>query len=364
MTPEELSGRLRKVFDSKTPPDKILLMNTDNSDPNFFYLTGFTSGLFEYSYVVADKSAVKLFTSALEYDTALEQKVKGMEIVKIDDIKKFREQMKQLLNDSTIGINEWFMPYAIYKSIAKRYKPKKIVDVTKQLTDARLVKSVEEVKIIRKAVGITKWAQVLIQKEFKEGMTEQELAAKFDGISASLGSEEPSFKTIVCFGANAALPHHSPNKTKLKYGDFILIDAGAKVQNYCSDITRTTIFGSDKSRIPDYEKKQEMLKIVKDAQLTAMRKIKTGVKGSTIHEAAQKVIDTSANSQYKGTFIHALGHSLGIEVHDGPGFSPGAKQELKPGMVITDEPGIYVEGFGGVRIEDDILVTEKGAEVL
>ncbi len=364
MTPEELNGRLRKVFEGKSPPDKVLLMNTGNSDPNFFYLTGFTSGLFEYSYLVADKSTVRIFTSALEYDTAVQQKVKGMDIIRIDEVKKFREQMKQLLNNSTIGINEWFMPYAIYDSMMKRYKPKKTVDVTKQLTNARLVKSMEEVKTMRKAIGITKWAQILIQKEFKEGMTEQELAAKFDALSASLGSEEPSFKTIVCFGANAALPHHSPDKTKLKYGDFILIDAGAKVQNYCSDITRTTIFGGDKSRIPDYEKKQEMLKIVKDAQLAAMKKIKPGATGSAIHLEAQRIIDTAANGKYKGTFIHALGHSLGIEVHDGPGFSPGAKQLLKPGMVITDEPGIYVEGFGGVRIEDDILITEKGAEVL
>jgi Xaa-Pro aminopeptidase len=205
---------------------------------------------------------------------------------------------------------------------------------------------------------------MLIQKEFKEGMTEMELAARFDSISASLGSEGPSFKTIVCFGANAALPHHSPDRTRLRYGDFILIDAGAKVQNYCSDITRTSIFGTDKSRIPDCEKKQEMLRIVKDAQLAALRKIAPGVTGLTIHMEAQRTIDTAANGRYKGTFIHALGHSLGIEVHDGPGFSPGAKQELEPGMVITNEPGIYVEGFGGVRIEDDILVTEKGAEVL
>ncbi len=364
MAPEEFNSRLHKVFDGKNAPDRILLMNTDNSDPNFFYLTGFTSGLFEYSYLVADKSSAKLFTSALEYDTALSQKVKGLEIIKIEDIKKFRAEMKSLLNNSVIGINEWFMPYAIYSSIQKRYKPKKTLDVTKQLTDARLVKSISEVKTIRKAVGITKWAQVLIQKEFKEGMTELQLAAKFDSISASLGSEEPSFKTIVCFGANAALPHHSPDNTKLKYGDFILIDAGAKVNNYCSDITRTTLFGTDKSKIPDYDKKQEMLKIVKDAQLAAIRRIRPGVTGSSIHETAQRIIDTSAGGKYKGTFIHALGHSLGIEVHDGPGFSPGARQLLKPGMVITDEPGIYVEGFGGVRIEDDILVTEKGAEVL
>ncbi len=364
MTPEELHARLRNVFEGQNAPEKILLMNTGNSDPNFFYLTGFTSGLFEYSYLVADKSSETLFTSALEYDTALQQKVKGMEIVKIDDIKKFRSEMKALIGGTKLGINEWFMPYAIYNSIKKRYKPKKTIDVSKQLTNARLVKSIDEVKTIKKAVGITKWAQMLIQKEFKEGMTELELAAKFDSMSASLGSEEPSFKTIVCFGANAALPHHSPDATKLKYGDFILIDAGAKVRNYCSDITRTSIFGTDKSRIPDYEKKQEMLKIVKDAQLAAMRLIRPGVHGSTIHEVAQKVIDGAKNGEYKGTFIHALGHSLGIEVHDGPGFSPGAKQELKPGMVITDEPGIYVEGFGGVRIEDDILVTDKGAEVL
>ncbi len=364
MAPEELKGRLRKVFDSEKSPDRILLMNTDYTDPNFLYLTGFTSGLFEYSYLVVDRSKITLFTSSLEYETALQQKAQGMDIVRIDDPKKFHEQMRQLVGSSTLGINEWFLPYAICKGIKKRYNPKKMVDVSKQLSEARLVKSTEEVKTIKKAVGITKWAQVLIQKEFKEGMTELELAVKFDSVSASLGSEGPSFKTIVCFGKNAALPHHSPDGTKLKYGDFILIDAGSKVSNYCSDITRTTVFGNDRERIPDYDKKQEMMKIVKDAQVRAIKKIRTGIRGSTIHNTAQKVIDAAKSGEYKGTFIHALGHSLGIEVHDGPGFSPGAKQLLRPGMVITAEPGIYVNGFGGVRIEDDVLVTGNGAEVL
>jgi len=292
------------------------------------------------------------------------QKVKGMEVMKVEDVKKFREEMKALLNGKNVGVNEMFIPYTIYKALRKRYKPKKILDASKALSDARLVKSQEEIKHIRKAVGITKWALVLIQKEFREGVTELELASKFDSISASLGSEGPAFKSIVCFGKNAALPHHSPDHTKLKYGDFVLIDVGAKISNYCSDLTRTFIFGDDKSMIPDYEKKAEMMRIVKEAQIKAIKKVKPGVRGSSIHNTAQKVIDTAKSGEYKGTFIHALGHSLGIEVHDGPGFSPGAKQVLKPGMVITAEPGIYVEGFGGVRIEDDVIVTESGSEII
>ncbi len=364
MESEELRGRLARVFAQAEGVEKILLMNTDYGDPNFFYLTGFTSGLFEYSYLVVEKQGMTLFTSSLEYATAKEQAPKGLTVVQMDDVKKFRAELKEKLAGFRVGVNESFIPYAAYKAIRRRYRPRKMVDISEAFSKARLVKSEYEIDLIKKAVKITKWAMVLIQKDLKEGMTELQLAARFDGISAEIGSEGPSFKTIVCFGKNAALPHHSPDHTKLKYGDFVLIDAGAKVSNYCSDITRTALFGDDKSRIPDYQKKERMLRIVKEAQVKAIKKIKPGVKGAAVHRVAQKVIDTADKGIYKGTFIHSLGHSLGIEVHDGPGFSPGAKQVLKPGMIITAEPGIYVEGFGGVRIEDDVLVTETGTEVI
>ncbi|MGC8479376.1 MAG: M24 family metallopeptidase [Candidatus Micrarchaeia archaeon] len=355
-------SRIKKIFSYAPDVDVILLMNTDSQDPNFFYLTGLTSGLYEYSYLILEKKKATLFTSSLEYETARENLPKEFEVVLMDSKSKFRTKLTSMLKNKTIGINEFFLPVGLYNLIKKRYYFKATKDISLACSKSRLIKDSLEIEKIKKAVSITKWAMVLITKEFKLGMTEMELAAKFDNISASLGSSKPSFTTIVCFGKNAALPHHMPDNTKLVEGDIILIDAGAKVDGYCSDMTRTFIFGNDKSK--NYTANEKIIKAVKSAQLKAIHAIKPGVKGSSIHKIAADYINAAENGKYKDTFIHALGHSLGIEVHDGIGFSPGANQILKPGMVITVEPGIYLPGFGGARIEDDILVTKDGVSVL
>ncbi len=357
-------NRLEKIFKKSKNLDKILLMNTSYTDPNFLYVTGFTSGLFEYSYLIVEKDKAKLITSELEYETAKEQAGKEIEVFCIKSSEELKGILAKELNGFRVGINESFLSVQVYKSLKKNYDVKKIVDVSERLSQARLVKGEEEIGSIGKAVSITKWALVMIQKEFKEGMTEMELAAKFDNVCSTMGSQGPSFKTIVCFGKNAALPHHFPDNTKLKYGDFILIDAGSKAGNYCSDMTRTFIFGDDRNRIPEYGEMEKISKIVKEAQVMAIRSIKPGVKGKDVDKIARDYIESAENGKYKGKFIHSLGHSIGIEVHDGPGFSPNEETVMKAGMVITVEPGIYINGFGGVRIEDDVLVTKDGALVL
>jgi Xaa-Pro dipeptidase len=138
----------------------------------------------------------------------------------------------------------------------------------------------------------------------------------------------------------------------------VLIDAGAKVENYCSDITRTFIFGSAGN-----EKQKEMLETVRKAQKEAISAIRPSKNGKEIHAIAENIINNAYSGKFKGRFIHSLGHSLGLEVHDGPGFSRQSNK-LKPGMVITAEPGIYITGFGGVRIEDDIVITQSGCKIL
>lgn len=363
MEEQSLKDRIGRIFLECKNVEKIVIANTGSVDPNFLYMTGFTSGLFEYSYLLLDRSSVTLFTSGLEYRNAKEQAPDNMDVVQIKSAEELDKTFYGIINGKIIGLNGSFLPYKAYLSVKEKLKPKEVVDVSSAFAKIRLIKSEDEVKAVRKAASITKWAMLLIQKEFKKGMTEVELASVFDNISARLGSQGPSFKTIVCFGKNAAYPHHFPDETKLKYGDIVLVDAGAKVDNYSSDITRTFIFGESKD-IPDYDRKEEVYRIVKDAQLKAIKKIKPGLKGKDIHKIAADHIDNAEGGKYKGTFIHSLGHSVGIEVHDGPGFAPNGEQVLEPGMVITVEPGIYIPGFGGVRIEDDVLITKNGAAVL
>lgn len=364
MKAASLKNKTRKIFANANAANVILIANTNYQDPNFLYLTDISSGLFEGSLILLTRHGAKILVSALEYEDAVRHTPNGMKIIKMESSKQIRRILASELKGKVVGTNDEFMTYAMHKRITKKYSPAKTIDVSDALSAARLIKDESEIKHIKEAARVTKRAMMEIIKSFKDGITEKALARRFDDISAKLGSDGPSFSTIVCFGANASMPHHRPDGTKLKYGDLVLIDAGSKSGNYCSDITRTFIFGKDKKRIKDYEKKIEMYNLVKSAQKKAIGAIKEGVKGSYVHNLAADYINSYKNGKYNGKFIHSLGHSVGIEVHDGAGLSPGSTQPLKQNMIVTVEPGVYVSGFGGVRIEDDILVTKGGAIIL
>jgi len=366
MTKADLRKRLKKIFKETKGISTILLVNTSSPDPNFLYVSGFEGGPFEGNIVILKKNSAELLTSILEYEDMEKQKPKGMDVIEMKSAEQVKRILSKNIKGRPIGINGDFLPYTSYSRIKLRYKPKRIIDVSDAFAKTRLVKEDSEVKMVRKAAMVTKKAMFKIKKKLKVGVTEKEIADAFDEISRKLGSEGPSFSTIVCFGRNSAVAHHNPDSTKLKYGDFVLIDAGAKSGNYCSDITRTFIFGKDKARIKYYEKKLEIYRIVKEAQLKAIKAIKEGVKSATIHNIAEDYIAKAEGGKYKKfVFEYALGHSIGIEVHDpGGGLSPNSKLKLKQGIITSVEPGIYMPGFGGVRLEDDILVTKDGAVVL
>ncbi len=359
-----LKRRIAKVLGA-AKVERVLLANTGSEDPNFVYMTDLLGGLFEGNFLLITKRGVTLFTSPLEYELAREQLHNGIRIVNLDGKDKINMLIKEVKGKS-VGINGNFLPYNSYMRITKRLKAGTLVDVSDAFERTREVKDDEEIARIRKANAITKRAILQVQKNLKVGVTEKDVARQFGNLILEMGADSISFDSIVCFGKNAALPHHGPDETKLRYGDIVLIDVGVKVRNYCSDVTRTMIFGTDKAKISDYDKKARIIGIVKEAQRAAIGSIKEGVKGDRPHIIARDYIDKADNGKYKGTFMHALGHSVGIEVHDGSGrfLSPGSKLVLKEGMVSSVEPGIYIPGFGGARIEDDIMVTKKGATVL
>lgn len=220
---------------------------------------------------------------------------------------------------------------------------------------ARSVKDGFELEHIKKAVAVADEALGLLIPQIKEGMTEREVAALLEYNMASLGSEKCAFDTIVASGVRSSLPHASPTDKKIERGDLITLDFGACVNGYMSDITRTIWLG---------EPSEELKKIyfaVKEVQNSCVRKIAPGTATKEIDAYQRAEFEKLNLSQY---MCHSLGHGVGLEIHESPTLSRLSDEILKPGMVVTVEPGLYIPGVGGVRIEDTVLVTESGFEVL
>ena len=354
---KNMNKKLENIFRNAENVDLILLSNTGNEDPNFLYITEFESGLFENNILLVKKDRIKLLTNSLEYETALEQKNRSMDVLNINNSNEMSNILKKEIEDKIIGLNMEFLPSRSL-GIIKKFKPRKIVDISGAFAKARAIKDEDELKKMRIANDITKKAFKEIPKYFKEGITEKEIAARFNYLMAYNGSDKEAFDTIVSFEKNSALPHHFPDNTRLAKNSTVLIDAGAKYKNYCADLTRTFFFKPDKISTK-YKKMSEIYETVHKAQQIGLEKAVENEDGKNVHAAVAEFINTVHGGKYKGRFIHSLGHSIGIETHD-PGASFSQQNvKLKKNMVISDEPGIYIVGFGGVRIEDDVLIGKR-----
>ncbi len=219
----------------------------------------------------------------------------------------------------------------------------------------RLYKDKTELDTMRKAISISEKALEAIIDEIRPGMTEIQITNMLLNAMAQAGSGGNSFDPIVLAGSNTALPHGIPGDRPLQDGDLLLFDYGTNYQGYASDITRVFAVG----KIDDELKK--IYETVLAANEAAIRAVKPGVEAQEIDRAARKVITDAGYGPY---FVHRTGHGLGMDIHEGPYIREGNAQVLEPGMVFTIEPGIYVPGKGGVRIEDDVVVTETGCDVL
>jgi len=186
-------------------------------------------------------------------------------------------------------------------------------------------------------------------------MTETAAAAELNHMMMKLGATTTAFTTNASFGPGTAEPHYTPAARKLRKGQLALFDFGAQYMRYAADITRTFVCSKPN------EKQVEMHQVVLEAQLAAIEAIHGGAHGKQVDAAARDIVERSA---FKGKFIHGTGHGLGVSVHDPGGIRMSKDMILKPGMVMTVEPGVYISGFGGVRIEDDVLVTKNGCKVL
>lgn len=352
-----MKARVRRIFDHlEASVDAIVLMNgtEPHIDRTFFYTTGIHGGLFEGCVaVLRPGGAVDVLSSRLEADIATSQ---GVEVEVFAGKEERAEALRRLLDGcAAVGVNGKEVTYASVREIEGAAPDAELVDVGEAVVKARQVKDEAEIASIRRACALAVGAFEEVLPYVEAGRTESEIAAELVYLMQTKGASGPAFPSIVASGPNAALPHHHTGDRRLREGDFLLTDFGALYRGYVSDITRTVVLGRAGKR------QRRMHEVVLEAQQAALDAMRAGADGHEVHEVARKVIDAT---EFQGRFTHGLGHTIGLSVHDGAGMGATYGVTLEPNMAMTVEPGIYVPGYGGVRIEDDVLVTEEGVEVL
>jgi len=250
-----------------------------------------------------------------------------------------------------IGFEDEDMSCRTYSNFIRFMNNAEFVPASSMLMKMREVKSAGEIALLSKAEEIGSQAFSHVMEVLRPGMTELAAAAEIEGFMKKCGAEKLSFDTIVGSGYRSALPHGMASEKKLETGDLVVMDFGCVYHGYCSDMTRTAVVGEPS------EKQRTIYNIVLEAQEKAISMIKPGVCCHDVDDAARTIIGNAGYGEYFG---HGLGHSVGLFIHEEPRFSKLDNTILKPGMVITVEPGIYLPGEGGVRIEDLIAVTEDG----
>ncbi|MBA4600802.1 M24 family metallopeptidase [Thermoactinomyces mirandus] len=282
-------------------------------------------------------------------------------IISYDDVEDPWEMIRtewkhrSLQEESVIAIEKDVVSYARAEKLQTLSKKVQFRSLDDTLNQLRLVKDAAELEILREAARLADEAIQVGIDHLTEACTEMDVLAAIELAMKKKGVADMSFPTMVLFGEKSALPHGHPGLRRLKKGDLVLFDLGVVWNGYCSDITRTVAF----DRIS--EQQREIYEVVKEAQQAAIDALKPGVRVGDLDRIARNRISKAG---YGNCFTHRLGHGLGISVHEFPSVNETNDHLLKEGMVFTIEPGIYVPEAGGVRIEDDVCITEDGAEIL
>jgi Xaa-Pro dipeptidase len=342
-----VEARIKRLFSLCPDTDCAVFLNSvePHLDMAFFYVTGVANGLFEGGgAVVTPDGGLEIVTSKLEEESA---KKAGAPLHIFRKPAESEAHFSALLTGKKkIGINADELTHAGYQRIKRCAPDASLIDISQQVKEARAVKDTAELANLRKACAIASEVAREIPSKIKPGMKEYELSAEMAYMLQKKGAEKPNF-TIVQFGKNSAEPHYLGGDAVLRKGQFVLLDFGCVVRKYNSDITRTFVVGRASAE------QKKMHAAVASAQEAAFDLIKAGRDASEVHSAVDASIDKSG---YKGRMTHWTGHSLGLATHDGMRFAD-YPLKLEKNMVFTVEPGVYVPGLGGVRIEDDVVVT-------
>ncbi len=254
-----------------------------------------------------------------------------------------------------VGFEGDYVTYVDYGKLKDAFSQAELLSLPNLVSHLRSVKDESEIKLIRQAVKIADDAFAEVLKTIEIGQREEEIGLSLEFSMRRAGASGASFDFIIASGVRSALPHGTASSKRAQSGEFLTMDFGAIYQGYCSDITRTIFLGEPE------DKHREVYDIVLAAQKAGIEAVIPGRTGKEVDAVARKLIEEAGYGEYFG---HGLGHSVGLAIHEGPNLNKREDRVLEPGMVVTVEPGIYIPGWGGVRIEDIVLVTEKGCEVL
>ncbi|MBE6022419.1 MAG: aminopeptidase P family protein [Cellulosilyticum sp.] len=327
------------------------------SAPNRMYLSGFTGSsamllisLNQEPIIVTDFRYMEQVSKQCPDFKSIDQKQKGT-------LGAILEQAEQM-GLKKVAFEAEHVSFSTYENM-QRAEAIKWIPTKGVIEGFRQIKEESELEKLAQAehIGDLAFKAIVpfIEKHWKDGLTENEVALEIERVMRQNGASGTSFSTIVASGAKSSLPHAVPGNEPLKKGDFVVMDFGCVYEGYCSDMTRTVVIGEAS------EKHKEIYETVLSAQKAALEGIRAGLKGKEVDAMARDYITKAGYGEYFG---HGLGHSVGIEIHENPRFSMMEEQVIESGMVITVEPGIYLPGFGGVRIEDMVVVTKDGIKNL
>lgn len=323
-----------------------------SSPSNIIYLTkdfGFSENEREVFLLITKRN--KYLITDKRYSTSVVSSKIDYKLIDVGALTFLNNELEKIINSEkikTLGIEENNLTILEYRLLKNKVKTINI-----DLKDLRIIKSENEILNIKKACKITDETFNYIVKQFKVGVSEKDISIILENFIKSKNAEI-SFRPIIAFGKNSAIPHHLSNQTKLKKNQIILLDFGVKFNNYCSDMSRTIFFGKAD------EKFKKIYTVVLESQKKATKFITANLKAKEIDKIARNYI---VQKNYP-SMPHALGHGIGLDVHESPNISPRSIDKIQNGMIFSLEPGIYIENYGGVRIEDLVLVKNDKAELI
>jgi Xaa-Pro dipeptidase len=337
---------LKKLAFSRTQKDAFLIFNSTN----LTYFAGFSGAT---ALLIPQDGESSLYVSGVNFEQA-KAEVKGLTVELLKRGENLVEKIVRQTKASKYLVDS--LPIETWRALAKSVGGEEKLELAGSLIrDLRQIKDAQEIKLMRQACKLTCIGMQVAAETVRPGVGEKDVAAEIEYAMRAKGSDGTAFETIVASGAYSAFPHGGFLDKTMREGDLVIVDLGATFKFYRSDMTRTFAVGKAS------DKQQKIYQTVKEAQQKAFEAMEPNKPAKDVDATARQCIERAGFGEF---FVHNLGHGVGLEVHEAPILSPDSRDVLAAGNVVTDEPGIYLPGYGGVRIEDTVLVTKEGSERL